>query len=245
MIKHIHSSGRFDRSPESLRRATKSYIEKGANLITFTEIHRGERADALKFEGFRLVWVKSPTNRGADDPAVLVKDSDFIVVGAWAKQLSRHEQRRGPGGPPPPSALTVLLRDRRTKKLFMVSVAHLPSNVEGSWFKREVYWRVFVWRDCVKTWRSFLAKKRNQYTNKVIVIADWNLNFKRRAIRLVVKRYWPGLSLTWRGPWPSGGTHFKRIIDGTMTNLDIEEYARLLEDDGSSDHRPYLDEMSL
>lgn len=240
LIKHIHSSGRFDRTPASLKKAMDRYVAD-ANLITLTEIHKDARREALEREGWTVVNFEG---RGDSDPAVVVKDSDFEVVKAWIKQTTKHEQRRGPGGPRPPHALTVLLKVRGKKKKFLVSVIHLPSHVEGNWF-RKFYWRVFVWNSAHKGWSRFLMGKRRRFTHRVMMVADWNLNFKRRVFRRLMKRLHPNLQLTWRKPFGKGGTHHKRIIDGTLTNLNIKQKARLYKDDDSSDHRPYREVLSI
>lgn len=234
MIKHIHSSGRYDRSPASVARAVRQYA-KVCNLITLTEMQDRERSNALKMDGWTVTKFYGP---GDGDPALVSKDSDWIVIQKWSHQLSKYEQRRGPGGPRPPHSLTVLLRHRESNKKLLVSVVHLPSHVEGNWFDR-FYWRVFVWKDCHKHWKENMIRLRRSHNAKVMMVADWNLNFKRLVFRRLVKRLHPDLTLTWRKPFPRGGTHKRRIIDATLTNLRVLHKARLIEDDASSDHRPY------
>lgn len=248
-VKHLHSSGRYDRSNARVKRAMERYA-KNHNLITLTEMHRrSRREDVLEMPGWTVVRYFGP---GDGDPAVVVKDSDWVVVDKWRKRLTKHEQRRGPGGPPPPHALIVLLRERGGRKKVFVTVAHLPSHVEGRWFRRyrrrwygRVYWRVFVWRRARRNWQRYVNRLRRRHHAKVMYVADWNLNFKRRRFRALAKAMFPALHLTWRKPFPRRGTHHRRIIDATITNLRVVRRAKLFRDDNSSDHRPYDEVLDL
>lgn len=238
MIKHIHSSGKNDRSLASVKKALSLYAT-AANLITLTEQQHRDSVD-LWMPGWEVVKQTGP---GAGDPAVLIRSDDWEVERVWVDKLSDKEQRRGPGGPPPAHALTVLLGHRKTRKTLIVSVAHLPSHVQGDW--RDNAYRVKLWRECVKGWRSKVEPRRKRYGAKIAYIADWNLDIKKAWVRAVLRGYFPGLKLTWKKPFPNDGTHHKRIIDATLTNLRVKRKAVLVRDDDSSDHRPYQDVLDF
>ena len=136
-----------------------------------------------------------------------------------------------------------MLRHKKTGRKVLVSVVHLPSNVEGDW--RDGAYRVFVWRDAQKNWKRIINDLRKQHGGKVMYVADWNLNFKRLRFRALMKTLYPTLKLTWKPPFGAAGTHHKRIIDATVTNMRIVQKARLIRDDNSSDHRPYLEELDF
>jgi hypothetical protein len=59
-----------------------------------------------------------------------------------------------------------------------------------------------------------------------------------------MKALHPHLKLTWKR-FGHGGTHHKRIIDATLTNCKIRASAYLIEDDSSSDHRPYEEILEI
>jgi hypothetical protein len=184
------------------------------------------------------------TGPGDGDPTILV-GPDYQVIKTWSHRLTKFEQRRGPGGPPPAHATTALVEQRSSGKKFLVSVAHLPSHVEGKWYRRG-YYRVFVWKDALKNWKAILSALRHQTgVKRFVIVADWNLNFKRKVFRSLMGRLFPTLRLTWSPPFPKDGTHHRRIIDGTVTNLRIYKKPRLYKDDASSDHRPYREILIL
>jgi hypothetical protein len=242
MIRHIHSSGRYDRSDAAVKKAIGRYVDD-ANLITLTETQKRDK-QTLSQPGWTVAKYYGP---GDGDSTVITKDSEWRVLAKWSKQLSQYEQRRGPGGPPPPHSLTVLLQNKHTDRQLLVSIAHLPSHVEGDWFKpgsfRGYAWRVFVWRDAVRTWKRHVKRLAKAHNAKVMMVADWNLNFKRRVFRALVKTLFPMLHLTWQSPFPADGTHHHRVIDATLTNLRVKRKARLYQDDASSDHRPYIETL--
>lgn len=237
-MKHIHSSGRYDRPLSAVRSALKRYA-LAADLITLTETHRRSRED-LSLDGYGLVKYLGP---GAGDPAILFDEAVWSLADRWSHQLTTHEQRRGPGGPRPPHATTALLRHKKSGRKVLVTVAHLPSHVEGDWFQGT--WRVFVWRDAQKNWKRIINRLRKQNGGRVVYVADWNINFKRRVFRALIKALYPRLRLAWRPPFPARGTHHKRIIDATVTNMRVVEEARLIRDDDSSDHRPYFERLEF
>lgn len=233
MINHLHSSGKYDRNLLTVRKALFDYAEAGADLITLTE-QQFRSVNDLYLPGWGVAKRSGP---GDGDPAILMNLLYWKTVKVWVDQLSEKEQRRGPGGPPPPHALTVLLKHRKTGEQLLVSVAHLPSHVQGDW--RDNAYRVRLWRECVKKWKRKVNRRRRIYKAKTMFVADWNLDIKKAWVRAVLKFYFPALRLTWRKPFPPYGTHYNRIIDATMTNLKVKRKAKLFKDDSSSDHRPY------
>ncbi len=237
MIRHIHSSGRYDRSDAVVRKAVLSYA-KYANVITLTEQHSRPES-VFEMPGWTVVKYKG---HGPGDPVIIVKDSDYEVVKSWSSRLTKHQQRRDGKGPDSPHATTALIRATgNSSKKVLVTVAHLPSHVQQNW-RANFYWRVFVWRDCVKHWKKDVNTKRRVHSAKVMYIADWNLDFKKAPYRGVLKFYFPALKLAWHR-FPNDGTHHRRVIDATVTNLRAAKHARLWPDDASSDHRPYYEEL--
>ena len=247
LIRHVHSSGRHDRPAAAQERALHSYAARRADVITLTEqqgaTHRRVLAQFQKTTGYDLA---QGIGNGANC-AILV-DSDWTIEEVWADKVSNKEQRRGPGGPPPPEYVTALIRHKKTKKKALVSVLHLPSNVEGDWFKKGGFsgrvWRVRLWLEAERKWSKHLRKLRKRYKCKVIMVADWNLNFKRPVFRALMKSLHPKLKLTWK-KFRKAGTHHKRIIDATLTNCKIRAWAYLIDDDPSSDHRPYEEILAI
>lgn len=241
IVRHVHSSGRYDRPEAAQERALLSYAARGAGIITLTEQANATHRRVLKnFEEKTGYDIAQGIGGGAD--CAIAVDPEFEIVKVWADKATNKEQRRGPGGPPPSQYVTALVRHRKTRHKVLVSVLHTPSHVEGDWFKKGKFgghvWRVSVWLEAHKNWSAHLWKLRKQYKCKVIMTSDWNINFKRAPFRALMKTLHPKLVLTWK-KFPKKGTHTSRVIDATLTNCKVRAAAYLIVDDPSSDHVPF------
>jgi hypothetical protein len=74
-----------------------------------------------------------------------------------------------------------------------------------------------------------------------MVVADWNLDIKRTAVRAYFSGCFPSLRSTWEPPFPEGGTHGKRIIDIAFINrgLRVVQPPVLRKHTGASDHTAF------
>lgn len=261
-LRHVHSSGRYDRPKRSVRSALEAYAAAGAKVITLTEYHGPDhRAALLEFAMTHSWTVAQDTSddRSAGNGAILLAPG-YRLVQFWSPQLTDHEQRRGPGGPKPPHAATALVEHDPdaggTGIRFVVSVVHLPPNVEGDFRRRGPFkgapgarggkaYRVWLWLTIVAAWKAHLRAVRKAHgVKRRILVADFNLNLERRWVRNLLRARFPGLKVTWRR-FPGPGTHHKRVIDATLTNLTVIDPAALMADDPSSDHRPYVETLGL
>jgi hypothetical protein len=249
-VKHVHSSGRYDRPGKAIRAALDTHVERDeVEVLTLTEhnnaVHRRVLAEWALTHRFEVA-------QGPGDAAncALAVGPGFRVEKFWAHQLTDQEQRRGPGGPPPPESITALVEHVATGERSLWSVAHLPSHVEGDWNVAGPFggraWRVWLWLKAVREWKRHTRALRRRYGVKAAMVADWNLDFRHARFRALVKALFPRLRLTWRRfPAPGEGTHDGgRVIDATLTNMRAPEPAALLPDDESSDHRPYAEELA-
>jgi hypothetical protein len=244
-VKHIHSSGRHDRDRRVVRRALDSYAERHPAVLTLTE-YQGKDHRAALIEWAITHDYSIGQAPGAAGNCALAVAPGWSLERFWSHQLTRHEQRRGPGGPPPPQCATAIVRHTATGKRCLWSLAHLPPNVEGD-FRRpgKPAYRVWLWLRIVREWRRHLRRiARRHNVRRRAVVADFNLNVERAWVRAALRARFPGLRLTWRD-FPGPGTHHRRVIDATLTNLRILEAAELLPDDASSDHRPYVEVLEL
>lgn len=231
---HIHSSSRYDRTKLSLSRAVDSYINHDADLLTFTEVSDNRRAEALIKDGYvRLI----SSNGGFDDCGIMYRKSRFTL-------LYRESYHIGGGR----YAQIAVLKDIVTNKRFVLGVAHYPADVEDSMrFGRRTI-RTMTWNTNVVRLRRRVNRLKSRYNcTAALIVADWNLNIKRRWVRARIRAIHPNWTLTWRRPYPAGGTHGDRIIDATIKKgkISIVQEARLLPDDESSDHRPYIEWLRL
>lgn len=239
-IRHVHSSSRYDRSPQSLTaefgRVTAA-DDPDANLCTYTEVGDPKRADALRKQA------------KADGWGVYCPDTKTDCAVAWPKDLwtktAGNVHQLTPktwdmnGKPMKTVAAYVVLDHKKHDVRLWVSVAHLPSGVQdGDKFTDTD--RSRAWRDAVAGWHDWWRNKaRLKWSPDVaMLVADWNVDFHRASWRDYVQDVFDSMHLCWRGNMPNGGTHGSRLIDASWQTYPANK-CRLLADNDSSDHRPW------
>lgn len=240
---HIHASMRFDRKDRDLREQVVNLVTM-SDLVTLTEVSAERREAVIKDVADEHGWgVLFGDKGGMDDTAILWKKERFLCDEAYTKKVS-NVTVPGPGGGAPAASFAVL-RDRISKKRLLVSVLHLMSGVEeGGRFARSSA-RVRAWRAAQKGWRlewNRLAKQT--LPQGVLICADWNVNIRTAFFRAQFKIIQPGMQLVldWRN-LPARGTLGKRIIDFSFIRgkLTVVAKPRILAEDESSDHKPYIE----
>jgi hypothetical protein len=225
-VDHVHSSSRYNRSPASLA-ASIARLSPSADLMTLTEVARHARTRVVRrARGF------TSYRPGGTDVAIMWRST-------W-KRLAASSLKLAPG-----QRAGLVLLQRPDGLRVLVSLAHLPSHVQyGDRWRPTVPNRLHTWRTAVRSWsRQIAAARARWHPDLVIVTADWNVDLRRSHWRRVVTGAFHALHLTWRPPFPRGGTHAgRRIIDGTLTNA--RGRAHLAKDDRSSDHRPYREKLT-
>jgi hypothetical protein len=239
MIIHLHSSSKFNRSPRSLKSAFDSYVQY-ADILTLTEVEFENRERVLRsnknwrmFSGDKsnkndsaIVWVKSKYD--------FVYGENFLVSRGWS------------GGQDLYATFVVLMDDLEDREI-VVGCLHLPSGVEGDLLSKKRTVRTIAWYRAFRAYTKRANKLRRKFKAKgVVLAADWNVNFKKKAVRIMMKALAPQYSLTWK-KFGKSGTHGNRVIDGTLIKgrLKIKRPATLFKDDNSSDHRPYREILTF
>lgn len=248
-IKHIHSSSRFDRTPRSLARAAKVY-NLSANLITYTEIDGERRRAALRNVGGMTFKLIGPGSEGFSDCGVSFNTTKYTLVYHEVHQVSDMTYVTSTGRHTKPThAVFVVLRENVTGHKFVISVVHTPAGIEKDLGLGRKTKAVLTWIDVFNGVRRRTNVLRKRYGVQVsFMCGDWNVDFKKRWVRVLVKGMAPNYRLTWKAPASIvGGTHGSRIIDGTFEYGPVDIYggAKLFKDDDSSDHRPYIEELSI
>lgn len=260
-FKHIHSSSRYDRSVASLANAAKAYAASGAHIITWTEVERESREQAIRnaLPGWRFV---SGDMSYANDCAISFdKDRFGLLFSENFKSTDVPFYDKGGKKKHPQWATNAVLFDRTNNKRLVVVVIHLASGIEGALAaesRAAVGKRKFRFKGTTKAAKNWYAsfrgaKKRANYLKKkfkaqgIVFVADWNIDLKTQWARTLVKTLAPLYLLTWRNVNVRGGTHGNRIIDGTILagNIGVTKRgAVLFKDDNSSDHRPYVETLT-
>ncbi|MBB3041233.1 hypothetical protein [Nocardioides soli] len=225
-LRAVHLSGRYDRSPESLREQLEAAARR-ADVITVTEVDRPQRGDVLRgLAGFRLLR-RGNGQRG--ESAILVRTAVWEVV-AWDAVMLVKDLDGQRGGQVAPIAL---LRHRATGCTLLVSTTHTSAGVEAGWAASA---RAREHRDAVAVWRhTVLAWRRRYRPDGELVVADWNLDALRPWVRAWIRSAWPGLTLPKR--LPKKGTHGRRLIDWCLTRRIHRPRIRVMALTPASDHR--------
>lgn len=223
-IVHVHSSSLYSRPAATLVQAFTDYAVV-ADLVTWTEVP--PRGRALRRSGWGAYSRPART-----DVAVSWRRTVWTPEARWITRLAPRQV----------AAWLLLIRSDGLRVL--VTVAHMPAHVElGDRFRPGVPGRVATWQTAVTRWAAQVrAARRQDHPDRVIVAADWNIDLRRPVWRRYLLARFPGLRVTWARPLPRVGTHRGgRLIDATLTNA--RGRARLLPDDRSSDHRPYVERL--
>lgn len=243
MFTHVHSSGRFDRDPDLLRRDVKAHREIG-QLVTRTEITRQPHGERLRGQGWS--FVRSFREDGNDECSVEWSNDAFTLCGlpevvAVTDMTFFRSEAMGGAQAPFIKALFVPLAKASNpgRRLFVVACHQALSNTEQ---------RRLVWLD-VSSGLVELGRwlRRQDDEARLLLVADWNKNYRdgddRALMQSKVARPL-GLKQAWDGNVPAeGGTHGRRsLIDGDITDLAVGG-CRLLPDTDASDHRPYAADL--
>lgn len=242
-IDHLHTSGRFDRSPQSVKDDLEIWLRDGeVDLITATEFKGNRRRDVIaNLPGWDLYnGVEKP---GADDVLVAWKESRFELVKKQSTVVSTKKSYRTNGSLIPPQRVTdVLLLDKRTHRTLYVSVSHLSSHVEVAGGIRNSL-RGAVWRESTRNWAKHQRQIQKQWRpSGRLLVADWNVNWKKLWFRNYIHLILPAFRSGWRKPWPARGTLGDRLIDIALFNwrrLALVKKAWVLTRHESSDHRAF------
>jgi len=259
VIRHVHSSGRFN-VPRRLLEKDLDRFMADSDLVTMTEVHSTSRASALEETGWQRFW-RSGAHRG--ECGMSWRTSRWTLVTGTTARLTRktfrtaaNDKRKSVG-----FAATVVLRSVASGRTVLVSVAHMPSNVEradGRGWSHDARDRVAAYKDAIAGWKRHVRAMVGQQAPDVVLVAgDWNLDLKRSWVRRWLRGKWDDLGITdldWKAPFPRGGTlddhrygrTRKRLIDATLMSGASYSWAGHLQHDiASSDHNPYRETIAL
>lgn len=230
-VRAAHLSGKWNRSPRSLRRQLKRAAKRGATWLTLTEVADGKRPDAVRLPGWSKAHaVDGPGGKRFDlgECAIMARDDTWRIV-KWRAYVIGPDL--GPGNRI--IMVMALLEHVHDGTTVLVSTSHLPSAVEGAWQGR----RADQFRLAVDRWRRVnLAWRRAYKPDAEATVADWNLDYFRAWVVAYMADAWPGLDSPRGRLLPERGTHGRRLIDmarvrGMVVGLTVRSPL------GASDHR--------
>lgn len=228
-LRLVHSSSRFNRSPESLHSAVNTYIDKNdADIVLLTEVSRESREKAMRHVGFTS---STGDKSGWDDCGVMVSNYRYDII---------YEESFNMGGTGR-YARIVVVEDTLRDLNFVVAVPHFPASVESELAEGRETFDSRLWYKAVRGLRKRANRLRRRFKAAFAIIsADWNINFQRTWARALLKSLFP----FWKNTWQkfTASTHGRRLIDALLIKgrVKIKAAARRLPDDDSSDHKPFI-----
>lgn len=247
-FKHIHSSSLWSRSPATLRTAAERYNEK-ADLITYTEVQAENREGAVRRANGKEFGFVSGDKSYSNDCAISFRKERFELLHKENFKSTNLFWYNVKGRKRDPQYATIgVFLDKVANKKLVVTVIHLASAVEDPMSKGVSTRRTAAWYSSFRRTKKRSNKLKRKYKAKgILLIADYNLDFKKRWVRALLKSLAPAYRLTWKKVNQiKGGTHYRgRIIDATLIKgkIKVRGSARLMKDDNSSDHRPYIETL--
>ena len=244
---HIHSSSKWSGTVESLLAAAQGY-NLVADLVTYTEVDKGTREAGWREAGGKDFGLVSGDHGGRNDAVIAFRKEKLTLIHSDMVVVPNSGFTRPNGNE---SALlygTLAVFETTDKKRFAVMVVHLSSSVEGDFAKKTPTERTREWVRAFHILRKALRAAQKEYKcEAAFFIADFNLNFKFKWVRALVKTLAPSFSVTWGAIHSKLGTHGRRVIDATLGRgkFKVIRKPRLFKDDNSSDHRPYVEVLEV
>lgn len=221
-------SGRYDRSPNSLRQSVAAAIDD-SDIVLLTEVAGVRRRAVLQsFPGWTLH--QDVEHGDAAEVAILTRDAVWSTRHFGAHVLAPD---LGPGGRV--IAGLAVLRHVHSRRLFMVSVSHLPATVEGNYAGA----RGQAHNDAVKRLSALHRAMRRTYRVKAeAAFADWNLNLHKQWVQVWIRKAFASATIARSEVIPAGGTHAGgRLIDWFVRRGWRVETWKILPVSYASDHR--------
>jgi hypothetical protein len=235
IIKTAHNSGLWTEvGTDAFNRNVKRMRQDGRTIVTRTELTSADSTKHLKIRNDGWGVYHPITKYGPANCAIEWDQSVWKRLDKGYLELTDIRIKTKKGFLQPPSILVwVVLEHRRTGLEVLVSVAH--HNLDNTPLRAQ------AWREEGATLVAFhKASARKHPKRKRIHQGDLNKNWRETDERNAVMAHYvaPGMMNAWKTGIPArGGTHGPRgLIDHIIT--DGVGTCRLLQDDGSSDHRP-------
>jgi hypothetical protein len=233
----IHNSGKWD-APLKAFMSNVRRLRKETDLITRTEMTTDGKDKALRTEPTEWsVW-----HPQKHDCSIEWKRSVWAVEHPGkSRPLSKIRVHTKSGFLRPPCTLEyVVLRNRLSDRVVLFGVTHMDL--------ANTPLRVLSWLQSGRNLNKFVKAIHKEHPKwEVVINMDCNRNQKLAVNRALLRRVIQSgtrLKNLWVGVIPpKGGTHGRSLLDVTLSTLNGESF--LIDDDNSSDHRPFKSMMHL
>jgi len=228
-VRILHTSGRYDRSPETVRVAAGRLIrDLLPDIWSGTEFQDDRRAAALHRPGRRLI--RSGGHGGLSELFISVRDSYGDVKESGAFEITKLTFKRDDGQTAPPRGLAYVGIHAASGGTILYAVTHLANTRGNTVFPEGMKPREAVFKDAVSNSARWLHDHGRKY-DAVILGADFNTRLGiPNEMRHYLRREYAlaGLHLV---DGPTG-------IDGFFQRGLHVTGARTLPGNRSSDHPP-------
>lgn len=207
---HTHVSGLWDASKFRWADVLRAAL-RDSDIVTITEWTQTPLDPAwFKDRGFTLV--RFDGDIGRTECAIAVKDATFKVTDRWCIPISKTLYALGSGKIRPRVCLAgVEVRHLESDRVVNFEVFHSPSAIEGKGGLIAGVRRVKANLECYAGIRQH--RRIELKGEPLVVAADWNLDLKKLWVQTLLKTR-VGMQNAWKRPWPRGGSHGPRLIDG-------------------------------
>jgi hypothetical protein len=226
----VLSPSRYDRSPQSLLEAVKSYIKRELHVdtVALTEVGSEERVKPLFGLTSQRV-IRVPGKDGRDECAILSRRSKWVVDRVWVEKLSNTGLPTRNGQHVWGLCTERHLRWRPRRKHVIDMVVHFPAH-------HDIYDQRKAWSESIEQ-TGMLIRGWLKRGYHVRVSADVNKNWRSADNRAYLNKAFAPLTCNWAGNMPKKGTHENAVIDQIWSDMPCEgTHVMLL--NPSSDHRP-------
>lgn len=226
IVRHVHSSSRYDRKPITLWRALRLFMAQFfglCNLLTFTEMSNNKRAAMLRWLGWGTAQIEHGPP-GADECAAMF--SKWVWTHVMSDTIAPSRMGLRSRGGQRVYVLHVVLMHKRSGELLHVYVVHMPV------VRDPMAWE--IWEDNAE-WLGRQAAKHNADSQACMATGDFNRRFHLAGHRRQVLRFFPE---NFRLNWEKTPLDQSSKYDGTVTNLEVVSTKEMPLND-SSDHRPF------
>lgn len=241
-LKVFHNSGRWDRSDELLERNVRRLRRGGRSIGTRTEMSSRDFKDELHWPEDGWGHFHPMTDFGLANCSIEWDKDLWERVSEEVLQLTEIRVRTQKGHLQPPSLMPIVVLRHQVLDLELeVSTAHM--NLHNTPLRDK------AWHEEAATANAHWRRSRRKHPDRqLLFMADVNRTQRLVSNQRLLARemqHGAGLHNLWVGNLPAaGGTHGHRaVLDVALSTMPGRSY--LLDDDASSDHRPFGSDINL
>lgn len=242
----LNAPGKVKVTPRRVRQDARRFKAiPGLSAAFLTEMADNDRANALSEAGDGFTLTHDESGPGKGESAILTNDKLREVI---AVHLIKLTDGGGQGRFAHPTYALVVITKAPSGRVTLLTGAHLRAHIEGIWariplpdrLRVKVLFRrgkvdpgILEWIEAVHRWRAgVMDLSAEHHVDDIIVAPDGNVDARKKWVREMIHRAWPGLNLVFTKK-PDLGS---RTVGWVLTTM-ILVGAGKVHEQVSSDHR--------